>query len=105
MGGLDSFDLVSGRASKCIGNHMLGNIVWWVASSMCVCLPVSPVLLSFFVSESPLDFVGFASWFMLTLFVSILVPMVSACRSGVSSMVKSIKIFWVAVPGNVFIYL
>ena len=48
MGGLDSFDLVSGRASKCIGNHMLGNIVWWVASSMCVCLPVSPVLLSFF---------------------------------------------------------
>ena len=55
--------------------------------------------------EPLLDFVGFASWFMLTLFVSILVPMVSACRSGVSSMVKSIKIFWVAVPGNVFIYL
>ena len=102
---MSSFDLVAGCASKYIGIHMLGNIVWWVASSVCVCLPVSPALLSLFVIESLLDFVGFTSWFMLTLFVSILVPMVSACRSGVSSTVRSGKILWVAVPGNVFIYL
>ena len=102
---MSSFDLVAGRASKYIGIHMLGNIVWWVASSVCVCLPVSPALLSLFVTESLLDFVGFTSWFMLTLFVSILVPMVSACRSGVSSTVRSGKILWVAVHGNVFIYL
>ena len=56
-------------------------------------------------TESLLDFVGFASWLMLILFVSILVPMVSACRSGVSSTVRSSKIFWVAVPGNVYIYI
>ena len=102
---MSSFDLVAGRASKYIGIHMLGNIVWWVASSVCVCLPVSPALLSLFVIESLLDFVGFTSWFMLTLFVSILVPMVSACRSGDSSTVRSGKILWVAVHGNVFIYL
>ena len=59
----------------------------------------------YLLTESLLDFVGFASWFMLTLFVFILVPMVSACRSGVSSTVRSGKILWVAVPGNVLIYL
>ena len=56
-------------------------------------------------TESLLDFVGIANWLMLILFVSILVPMVSACRSGVSSTVRSSKIFWVAVPGNVYIFL
>ena len=95
MGGLGSFDLVSGRAPKYTGNHMLGNIVWWVASSMCVCLFTCDASSSFlfFVSESPSDFVGFASWFMLTLFVFFLVPMVSACRSGVSSAARKVRYY------------
>ena len=53
---MSSFDLVAGRVSKYIGIYMLGNIVWWVATSICVCLPVSPALLSLFVDRVSLGF-------------------------------------------------
>ena len=54
--GLRSFDRVAGRASKYIGIHMFGNIVRWVATSLCVCLLVSPALLSLFVDRASLGF-------------------------------------------------
>ena len=85
---------------------MLGNIVWWVASSMCVCLFTCDASSSFlfFVSES----LGFC-WFRQLVYVNSFCFLFGAngfcpslwsffrCEKG--------EILWVAILANAFIYL